>query len=399
MNAAAGEQRNVLLLAGAQALFQTASVMVVTLSGLAGETLAADKRLATLPIAMMMVAAAAAMIPASMLMKRYGRKAGFALGCVLGCLGGLGAAGAIWLGSFWLFVCANMLVGGYQAFAQYYRFAAADAASIDFKSRAISWVIAGGVVAALAGPNVARITQGIGPMPFMASYLALFALSAGALALVTRLALPAVAVEQRHGPARPLPAIIRQPVFLTALAGSAVGYAVMIMVMTATPLAMQICGQPLGASATVIQWHVLGMFAPSFFTGKLIRRFGVLPIMAAGIALLGGHVAIALTGSEFLHFLSGLILLGVGWNFLFIGGTTLLTEAYRPSERAKTQAAHDFLMFGAVSLASFSAGGLLNTWGWRSVNLTALPFLALALMAVLGLGARRWRNRIASASA
>ena len=399
MNPTAAEQRNVLLLAGAQALFQTASVMVVTLSGLAGLKLVADKSLATLPIAMMMVAAAATMIPASMLMKRYGRKAGFMLGTVLGCMGGLTAAGAIWLGSFWLFVFANMLVGGYQAFAQYYRFAAADAASVDFKSRAISWVIAGGVVAALAGPNVARVTQGIGPMPFMASYLALFGLTVLALVLVTRLALPPVVVAETHDPARPLLEIMRQPVFLTALAGSAVGYAMMIMVMTATPLAMQICGQPLGAATTVIEWHVLGMFAPSFFTGNLIRRFGVLPIMAVGIALLGGHVAIALTGSEFLHFLSGLILLGVGWNFLFIGGTTLLTEAYRPSERAKAQAAHDFLVFGAVSLASFSAGELLNTWGWRSVNLTALPFLAAALLAVLALGALRWRKRIAIASA
>lgn len=389
------EKRNVFLLAGTQALFQTASAMVMTLSGLVGLQLASDKSLATLPIAMMMVAAAATMIPASMLMQRFGRKAGFLLGTLLGCLAGLIAAGAIWLGNFWLFVFANMLVGGYQGFAQYYRFAAADVASDDFRSRAISWVIAGGVVAALAGPNIARVTQGVGPLPFMVSYLALFSVTVIALLLVTCLALPPVVVAEAHGPARPLLEIMRQPVFLTALTGSAIGYAVMIMVMTATPLAMQICGQPLGASATVIQWHVLGMFMPSFFSGNLIRRFGVLPIMGTGIALLSGHVAIALTGIEFLHFLSGLILLGAGWNFLFIGGTTLLTEAYRPSERAKTQAAHDFLMFGAVSLGSFSAGGLLNVGGWRSVNMTVLPFLGLALIAVLGLGALRRRDRLA----
>lgn len=385
MNPAPAEMRNVFLLAGAQALFQTASVMVMMLSGLAGLQLASDKSLATLPIAMMMVAAAASMIPASMLMQRLGRKAGFLLGTTLGCLAGLTAAGAIWLHSFWLFVFANMLVGGYQGFAQYYRFAAADVASADFKSRAISWVIAGGVVAALAGPNIARVTQGIGPVPFMASYLALSGLSVLALLVVTRMAIPPMMGAEAHGPARPLLEIMRQPVFMTALIGSSVGYAVMVMVMTATPLAMQICGQSLGAAATVIQWHVLGMFLPSFFTGNLIRRYGVLPIMGIGIALLGGHVAVALTGIEFLHFLSGLILLGVGWNFLFIGGTTLLIEAYRPAERAKTQAAHDFLMFGAVSVASFSAGGLLNAWGWQSVNLTVLPFLGVALMAVLGL--------------
>ena len=391
MDPISSEQRNVFLLAGTQALFQTASVMVMTLSGLAGLQLASDKSLATLPIAMMMVAAAATMIPASMLMQRFGRKTGFLLGTALGCVAGVTAAGAIWLHSFWLFVFANMLVGAYQGFAQYYRFAAADVASADFKSRAISWVIAGGVVAAFAGPNIARVTQGIGPWPFMASYVALSALSLMALLVVTRMAIPPVVPAEVHGPARPLSEIMRRPVFITALIGSSVGYAVMVMVMTATPLAMQICGQSLGASTTVIQWHVLGMFLPSFFTGNLIRRHGVLPIMGTGIVLLGGHVAVAFSGIEFLHFLSGLILLGVGWNFLFIGGTTLATEAYQPAERAKTQAAHDFLMFGAVSLASFSAGGLLNAGGWQSVNLTVLPFLGLASMAVLGLGLVRRR--------
>ncbi len=392
MNPTPGETRNVLLLAGTQALFQTISVMVMTLSGLVGLQLETDKSLATLPIAMMMVAAAATMIPASMFMQRFGRKAGFLLGTALGCTAGLTAAAAIWVHDFWLFVFANMLVGGYQGFAQYYRFAAADIASADFKSRAISWVIAGGVVAALAGPNIARVTQGIGPVPFMAAYLALFAVSALALLIVTHINIPPVVVSEVHGPARPLLEIMRQPVFLTALIGSSVGYAVMIMVMTATPLAMQMCGQSLGSSATVIQWHVLGMFVPSFFTGNLIRRYGVLTIMGLGIVLLAGHVAIALSGIEFLHFLSGLILLGVGWNFLFIGGTALLTETYRPTERAKTQAAHDFLMFGAVSLASFSAGGLLNAWGWESVNLTVLPFLGIALIAVTGLFLMRRRT-------
>ena len=388
------EKRNVLLLASTQALFQTVSVMVMTLSGLAGLQLAPDKSLATLPIAMMMVAAAATMIPAAMLMQRYGRKTGFLLGTSLGILAGLTTAGAIWLNSFWLFVVGNMLVGGYQGFAQYYRFAAADVASGDFKSRAISWVVAGGVVAAVAGPNIARFTQGLGPLPFIASFFALSVLSGLALLVVTRMVIPPVVVAQVSGPARTLVQIMRQPVFITALIGSSVGYAVMVMVMTATPLAMQICGQSLDAATSVIQWHVLGMFLPSFFTGNLIRRYGVLPIMVLGTVLLAGHVAVALSGIEFLHFVSGLVLLGVGWNFLFIGGTTLLTEAYRPAERAKAQAAHDFLMFGSVSLASLSAGGLLNTWGWESVNLTALPFLSVALLAVIGLAVLRKRQAL-----
>ncbi len=387
------EKRSVLILAGAQALFQTASVLVMTLSGLVGLHMATDKSLATLPIAMMMVAAAASMIPAAMLMQRFGRKFGFMLGALFGCLSGLSAAYAIWSESFWLFVIANMLMGCYQGFAQYYRFAAADVASDAFKSRAISWVIAGGIVAAVAGPNIARATQNFGAWPYLTSYLALFALSLIALLLVTRLNLPPVIKLESQGAARPLLTIMRQPVFITAMLGSAAGYAVMIMVMTATPLAMQMCGQALGASASVIQWHVLGMFAPSFFTGNLIRRFGVLPIMASGIAILCCHVAIALSGNAYLNFLSGLILLGIGWNFLFIGGTTLLTEAYQPSERGKTQAAHDFIVFAVVSLASLSAGGLLNLWGWRAVNLTALPMLALALLAILGFALLRRRQR------
>jgi len=387
------EKRNVLILASTQALFQTVSVMVITLSGIVGWMLATDKSLATLPIALMMVAAAVTMIPASLLMQRYGRKAGFLLGATLGGAGGLLAAVAIWLDNFALFVAANMLVGSYQAFAQYYRFAAADAASVEFRSRAISWVIAGGVFAAVAGPNLVRFTQNVGTVPSALTYLSMVALSILAILLLSRLALPSESASEVKGEARALPAIMKQPIFLTALAGSTIGSAVMLLVMTATPLAMQICGQPIGAAATVIQWHVLGMFAPSFFTGNLIRRFGVLTIMTTGVVLLLGHVAIALSGIEYLHFLSGLILLGVGWNFLFVGGTTLLTEAYRPSERAKVQAAHDFLMYIAISIATFSSGSLLSAFGWHAVNLAVLPMLAIALLMIVVLGIQQKRER------
>ncbi len=386
------EKRNVLILAGTQALFQTVSVMVITLSGVVGWMLAVDKSLATLPIAMMMVATAATMIPASLFMQRFGRKAGFLLGALLGTIAGLLAAIAIWRESFSLFVAANMLVGSYQGFAQYYRFAAAEAASAEFKSRAISWVIAGGVIAAVVGPTLVRYTQNIGTVPSALTYLTMVALGIMAMVLLSRLALPPESATEIHGPARALPAIMRQPIFLTALAGSAIGTAVMLLVMTATPLAMQTCGFPIGDAATVIQWHVLGMFAPSFFTGNLIRRFGVLTIMSIGVVLLAGNVAIALSGIEYLHFLSGLILLGVGWNFLFVGGTTLLTEAYRPSERAKVQAAHDFLMYAAITVATFSSGSLLNNFGWQSVNLAVLPFLLIALLMIIALGVHRKRT-------
>lgn len=393
MSSAGTGRRSVALLVGAQALFQTAAVMVVTLSGLVGLVLAPDASLATLPMALSTVVAAATMIPASMMMQRHGRRSGFLLGAALGCASGLLGAAAIWIGDFWLFAIASALIGGYQGFAQYYRFAAAEVASEAWRSRAISWVIAGGVVAAVAGPNLARMTQGLGPRPFVASYLAIFALSLAALLVIAGLRRhpPAAADGPVIGKARPLAAILRQPVFLTALAGSTVGFAMMAMVMTATPLAMQLCGLSLGASASVIQWHVLGMFVPSFFTGDLIRRIGVLGVMGLGVVLLAGHVAIALSGIRYGNFVAGLILLGVGWNFLFIGGTTLLAEACTPADRAKVQAAHDFLMFGAVSIASFSAGGLLDAWGWRSVNWTVLPFLGLAGVAVAGLAIHRAR--------
>ena len=393
------EKRNVLILAATQALFQTVSVMVITLSGVVGWMLATDKSLATLPIAMMMVAAAVTMIPAALFMQHFGRKSGFLLGATLGGIAGLLAAVAIWLDSFALFVAANMLVGSYQAFAQYYRFAAADAASADFKSRAISWVIAGGVIAAVAGPNLVRFTQNVGTVPSALTYLTMVALAILAILLLSRLALPLVAATAASDTAasdtpRALTAIMCQPVFLTALAGSAIGSAVMLLVMTATPLAMQICGLPLSSAATVIQWHVLGMFAPSFFTGNLIHRFGVLTIMGIGVALLVGHVAIALSGIEYLHFLSGLVLLGVGWNFLFVGGSTLLTRAYRHSERAKVQAAHDFLMYIAISIATFSSGSLLNAFGWRSVNLVVLPLLAVALLMIIVLGVQQQKRAL-----
>lgn len=393
------EKTNVLRLAAAQALFQTFSVMMITVSGLIGQSLAPDKQLATLPIAMSMLTAAAVMIPASLLMQKRGRRAGFLTGTGLGAAAGLLAALAIWMGSFWLFVCANSLVGAYQAFAQFYRFAAADAASTEFKSRAISWVIAGGIVAAFAGTNIARFTQGVGPAPFAVSFIVMTVLSLLALAIIAGLQIPPPSAANAAGPVRPMVQIMRQPVFLTALTGSVVGYAMMILVMTATPIAMQQCGHGVGASATVIQWHVLGMFLPSFFTGSLIKRFGVLPVMAVGVMLILAQVVMALSGIEFIHFLSALILLGLGWNFLFIGGTTLLTEACTPAECAKTQAAHDFLMFGAITVASFSSGSLLNAYGWRFVNLSVIPFLLAALAMLFAYAMLRHRSLIKSASA
>jgi MFS family permease len=380
------------LLAGAQSLAQTVSVVLVTASGVVGFSLAPDKSLATLPVAMSLVGTAITLIPASWFMQRHGRRAGFLLGAMLGCIGGMATAVALLQHNFWLFLVGTLVMGGYLAFGQYYRFAAADVASDAFRSRAISWVVAGGIVAAIAGPAIVRFTGDLAAPPFLATYLTLIALGILALLCITRLSLPPLKIEPEQGTARPLLEIIRQPVYLTALTGSTVGFAVMSTVMTATPLAMLMCGQTVADSTLVIQWHVLGMFLPSFFTGALIRRHGVLAVMSCGIALLAAHVVIALSGVEFLHFVSGLTLLGVGWNFLYVGGTTLLTEAYRPAERAKAQAAHDFLMFSVVSSGSFSAGALLNGWGWSAVNWTAVPLLFIAAAAVLGLTLSRARG-------
>lgn len=386
------DRRNVLILAACQALFQTASVLIMTVGGLAGQTLAPDKALATLPIASMTVGTALATIPASLLMARIGRRRGFMLGTLLGALGGAAAAAGLLAGSFALLNLGNLLVGAYQGFAQFYRFAAAEAARPEFKSRAISLVLAGGVVAAIAGPSLGAVTRDLlGPALFAGSYVAVLVLSLAATVLLIGISIPAAASGAEEGVARPLAEIVRQPAFLVALGGAAIGYAVMILAMTATPLAMVGHHHVLSDAAFVIQWHVLGMFVPSFFTGVLVARFGVLGVMFAGAVLLIGHVAIALSGVGFLNFLSGLILLGIGWNFLFVGGTTLLTETYRPAEKAKVQALNDFLIFGVVVAASFASGGLFDRFDWQGLNLVALPFVLAAALAIAGLALRRSR--------
>ncbi len=382
MSVQAKEKRNVFLLFVAQALFQTAMVMVMLVSGLIGQELASNKNLATLPVTIIMIAAAITMIPASLFMQRWGRKAGFHVGLLMGALSGVLGALALWQQNFWLFVWANMFMGSYQGFAQFYRFAAADAASPAFKSRALSWVVAGGVVAAVLGPEIAIYTKDWHTTAYVASYASLLILALLGAFVVAALDIPPASKANHSEPARPLLAIVRQPLFLVALTSSAVGYAVMVMVMTATPLAMVAAGHPMAASASVIKWHVLGMFVPSFFTGSLIQRLGVLPVLVAGVAMLLVQVLLALMGHSLELYLAGLILLGVGWNFLFVGGSSLLTHTYRPSEQAKAQAFHDFLVFGVISLASLSAGALLHMWGWEVLNLVSLPLLLLVVAAV-----------------
>jgi predicted MFS family arabinose efflux permease len=321
-------------------------------------------------------------------MRRVGRRVGFLTGASFGVASGLLAAYAVYAGAFLLFVIAHALLGVYQGFTNYYRFAAGEAAAADFKARAISWVIAGGVVAAVLGPQLAYWPRDWWPPQFLGSYLAQAVLGVVALFALAQLRIPAPRAAAARAPGRSGIELVRQPAFLVAMGGAAVAYAVMLLVMTATPVAMVGHGHGVGDAVQVIQWHVLGMFAPSFFTGALIARFGAPRIMAVGFALLAGHVGIALAGTELLHFLSGLVLLGVGWNFAFIGGTTLLTSAYREGEQAKAQAINDFVIFGTVAAASLSSGWLYHQFGWQTLNLVALPFLAVALVATLGLSRR-----------
>ncbi len=388
-------KKNVAVLATCQALVMIGNTLMITMSALVGDALlSVDKGFATLPVSTMVAGTMVATVPASLWMRRVGRRLGFMSGTLLGIVGGALSALAILIADFPLFCFATFLMGCYNAFGQYYRFAAADEASEDFKSRAISFVMAGGVVAAIFGPELAKATRDLIPsVTYLASFLSLIGLSLAATLLLTLIDIPPLSREERRQSGRPLFEIARQPVFVVAVLSGMVGYATMSLVMTATPLAMVLSHHPFDDAAFVIQWHALGMFAPAFFTGSLIRRFGVLPIIMVGAAMMFTCVLINVLGVTLAHFWTALLLLGVGWNFMFVGGTTLLTEAYVPAERAKTQAINDFLVFGSVATASLSSGGLLHLIGWEAVNYGALPFLAVTVLVVAWFATRRAHAR------
>lgn len=359
--------------------------LLITTSALVGFALADDKSLATLPLAAQFIATMLTSIPAAMLMERIGRKPGFILSTLFGLTGGVVATLAILNGEFWWFLLGTVLFGCFNGFGNYYRFAAADAVDVDHKSRAISYVMAGGVVAALVGPNLARLTrESIEGALFAGSYASMIVIYMLALFTLSFIKLPPKAIEKMSAEtARPLRVIASQPRFIVALLSAMLGYAVMSLVMTATPLAMHDHNHAFADTSFVIQWHVLGMFAPSFFTGHLIKRFNVLNVMFVGALLGVACIVINLLGTSLWHFWAALLLLGISWNFLFIGGTTLLTETYRPNERAKTQAVNDFTVFTTVSIAILSAGALQHHLGWEVVNIGALPMLAVILLSIV----------------
>jgi hypothetical protein len=293
------------------------------------------------------------------------------------------------IGSFPLLCAGTFLLGAYNAFGQYYRFAAADAAPADFKAKAISLVLAGGLVGGIVGPQVSKLTIDLLEPRFLASYASLLVFTLASMAIIGMLQIPSPREEGAQQGARPLGEIVRQPVFLVAAACGGLGYGVMTLLMTATPLAMGLCGYPYAAAAGVISAHVVAMFAPSFFTGALIQRFGVLNVIVAGVVLELACVAVAVSGQQVANFWWALVLLGLGWNFMYVGGTTLLTESYRPAEKAKAQGVNEFIVFGVQALASLSSGVLVNTTGWTTLNYFAIPALGLAGTAAVWLALRR----------
>lgn len=383
------EKRNVALLASAQALLFTNNVTLIAVNGLAGYQLAVDKSFATLPVTTQIIGSALAAMPASNLMQKIGRRAGFQLGTLLGFFGGAIATYGIYARSMTLLCLGTFVLGLYAAFGQFYRFAAADSAAPAFKAKAISLVVAGGLVGGLIGPALSKWTRNLANVEFLASYASLMGFCVLTAILLTGLDIPKPQAAATDAPARRLREVAAQPVFIVATLASAFGYGVMNFLMTATPLAMGVCGHPYGAAADVISAHVIAMFAPSFFTGSLIQRFGPHKVILTGVLILFGCTAVALSGIDVAHFWWSLVLLGLGWNFMFVGGSTMLTETYRPSERARAQGLHDLLVFVTTATSSFASGLILKNNGWAMLNYVAIPFIAAAGFAVLWLHLRQ----------
>lgn len=385
-------RRNVALLAGCQALLLCNGVTLIAVNGLAGARLAPTPLLATLTVTGYVIGTALMTLPASFFMKRHGRRAGFIVGALLGILGGLTCAAAVAVGSFWLLCFGTFCAGTYNAFGLQYRFAAADMAPADWKPKAISWTLAGGILGGFIGPWAGKLTRDVWSVEFAATYASLSVFAVVALAIASRLRVPEMVDAGQQDSGRPLSAIARQPAFAVAVLAAALGYGTMNLLMAATPLAMDICGLPFADAAFVLQWHVLGMYGPSFFTGSLIKRFGVLRILATGVVLMLVCIALALSGVTLMHFWWALFLLGVGWNFLYIGGTSLLTETYAPAERAKVQGSNDFAVFGVQALSSVSAGALVLGGGWHTLNLYAIPVVLAIGLAIAALMLHRRRG-------
>lgn len=380
--------RNLWLLAVLQGLFLTNNVTFIAINGLVGFTLAPYGWMATLPVMGYVVGGALFTGPVAWTQVRWGRKVSFLLGLGVALGAALLCAFAAYTRNFWLLCTATVLAGYYQANGQLYRFAAAELALPAAREKAVSLVMAGGLLGAVLGPNLAARTKDLAAVPFAGAYLALAAVALLAFAVLAVLRFPPVAAHTFSSGGRPLSVIVRQPVFIVAAGAGALGYGVMNLLMAATPLAMQVCGLPFSDAAFVLEWHVIGMFAPGFFTGHLIKRFGALPVMGAGVVLNLACIAIALSGLELHHFTVALFLLGVGWNFLFTGSTTLSLSTYAPQEKDRAQAALNFLVFAVMALSSLASGALVTTRGWSFLNLGSLVPVVLTGVGLAWLGMR-----------
>lgn len=383
-----GGWRNIILLALCQALFMTATSGMISAAALVGFGLADNKALATLPTSLQFVAIMCATTPASFLMRRFGRRDGFTVGAVMGLAGALIAAWGLFEASFALVCLGHFLVGIFNGFAQFYRFAAADAASPANRPRAISLVMAGGVVASVGPVLASFVKDWFAPIDFAGIYVSVAGLYVVTILILRFVNIPRPTAAERAERGRPLAAIMRQPVFVVSVLAALVGYASMSVVMTSIPLAMKVCGLSFFDTAQVIQWHVFGMFAPSFVTGHLIKRLGVYNVMLLGAAIEAVCVLVNVIDTGLINFWIGGILLGVGWNFLFVGATTLVTQIYTPAEKAKTQAANDFIIFTGVAAASLLSGVLHESIGFHAMNYGVLPLLAVTVVATVMLRLR-----------
>ena len=392
------DRKNVIALAACQALLVMNNATMISIGTLAADTLATNKMLVTIPATAYIIGGGLTTIPISLFMKRRGRRAGFLVGCLFGIIGGALAGAAMLAHNFWMLCLAALVSGVYTGSGGFYRFGAADRLSANARSKAISLVLAGGIIGGIFGPESSKLTKGLLETLFAGTFLSLVVLAAVAMLILRRLDLPRPSLEEQHGSARPLSAIMRQPVFIVAALGGITAYGVMNLLMAATPLAMKMCSHPYGAAMLVIEWHIIAMFAPAFGTGWLIARFGSLPVMFAGLVLNVIAIAIAISSITVTAFWSSMVLVGVGWCFLFVGGTTLLTDAYAPAEKAKTQGMNDLLIYLTMGTTSLTSGAILYGFGWNTLNLTALPLLAVTATAILWLATIRRGGRRAVTS-
>ncbi len=376
--------RHLLLLTVCQGLFLTNNVTFIAINGLVGLSLAPLGWMATLPVTGYVVGAALSAMPVSRLQARFGRKRSFQIGLLVAMVSAASCALAVTTQNFWLLVASTLVAGFYSANGALYRFAGPELVAPAFKERALSLVLAGGIAGAFIGPNLASFTRDWFAVPFAGAYLALVGVALLSLVVMSFIHFPAHVVPPPGKPGgRPTAELLRQPVFAVAVIAAALGYGVMNLLMAVTPIAMQQCKHPFDSAALVLEWHVLGMFVPSFFTGHLIKRFGALPVMFVGALLNLVCVAVALSGVDLMQFLVALFVLGVGWNFLYTGGSMLLTKAYRPEEKNRAQGVMDTAVFWTMAVSSFSSGALITTQGWTWLNLGSLVPIGL-VMAALG---------------